>query len=66
MYIDGKKSTPAEYYYNNYIGMYCIVGTTLCNEDFDELAELWESPDLLTEIPMPSYVTSADYDEPSW
>lgn len=57
MYIERKKTTAAEYYYNEYIGMYCIVDTTFCNADFDELAAMWESSDLLTEIPMPDYIT---------
>lgn len=63
MYIEHKNTTAAEYYYNDYIGMYCIVGTTLCNADFDELAELWASPELLTEIPMPDYITEDNCDD---
>lgn len=57
MYIENKRTDSAEYYYNEYISMYCIVGTTFCNADFDELAGLWESAELLTEIPMPDYIT---------
>lgn len=63
MYIESKKSETAEYYYNEYIGMYCIVGTTYCNEDLDELAEMWESADLLTEIPVPDYITEDNYED---
>lgn len=60
-----KFSTAAEYYYNKYIGMYCVVGTTFCNEDFDELAQYWESPELLTKIEMPDYITG-DEDYLTW
>lgn len=58
-----KFTSNAEYYYNDYIGMYCVVGTTFCNEDFDELAKFWESEDLLTEIPMPEYITEDNCDD---
>ena len=60
MFFDesGKFSSPAEYYYNDFIGMYCIVGTTNCNEDLDELKRYFVSDDLLTEITMPDYITA--------
>ena len=65
MYVNenGKFSSEAECYYNDYIGMYCVVGTTFCNADFDELASLWESAGLLKEIPMPEYITEDNYDD---
>ena len=43
--------------------MYCIVGTTLCNEDIDALADLWERPEMLSEIPAPDYITADNYDD---
>lgn len=62
-----KITTAAEYYYNEYIDMYCVAGTTYCNEDFAELASWWESADLLTEIPMPDYITADNCDDlPCW
>lgn len=68
MYVNeqGKFSSEAEYYYNDYIGMYCVVGTTFCCQYLDDLADLWESPELLIEVAMPDYITSADYEAPSW
>lgn len=65
MYVNenGKFSSEAEYYYNDYIGMYCVVDTTYCNSDFDELAKMWENADLLTEIPMPDYITEDNCDD---
>ena len=59
-YIDN-----AEYYYNPYISMYCIVGTTYAMETVAELEEMFESPDLLTEVPTPDYITG-DYDGTEW
>lgn len=56
----------AEYYYNEYIGMYCVIDTTICMENLDDLCSLWESPDLLTEVPMPDYVTGDDYEATTW
>lgn len=68
MYINenGKFTSRAEYFYNEYIGMYCIIGTTLSSDDLDVLTDLFETPDLLVEVPMPGYVTSDEYDEAEW
>lgn len=63
MYInkEGKYTSEAEYYYNSYIEMYCVVDTTICG-DLCDILDAWENQDLLTEIPMPEYVTGDDYD----
>lgn len=63
---ESKYTIGAEYYYNGHIDMYCVVGTTISMGDLDELKSLWKSPDLLTEIPIPDYVTGYDYDAPTW
>lgn len=62
---NNKYTTAAEYFYNDHIGLYCVVGTTISMEYLDELMELWESADLLTEIAMPDYITE-DYDGAEW
>lgn len=68
MYIneDGKYTTPASYFYNPYIDMYCLVGSTFATEYLDDLIALFESPDLLTEIDLPEYITDENYDAPEW
>ena len=63
---DNKYSSPAEYFYNPYIAMYCIIGTTISIEYLDELFDLFESADLLTEVPIPDCITGPDYDCPAW
>ena len=67
MYVDenGKYTSAAEYFYNPYIDLYCIVGTTIAMESVSDLESLFESPDLLTEVEMPDYITE-DYDAPAW
>ncbi len=55
----------AEYFYNEYIDMYCIIGTTYSAQDFRDLEDLYESPDLLEEVEMPEYITP-DYDGAEW
>lgn len=62
---NNKYTTAAEYFYNDYNGLYCVVGTTISMEYLDELMELWESADLLTEIAIPEYITE-DYDGSEW
>lgn len=62
---DNKYASAAEYFYNEYNELYCVVGTTICMQYLDELEELFESPDLLTEVTMPDYIT-ADYDGTEW
>ena len=57
---------PAEYFYNPHIDMYCVIGTTIAMGDLDDLVSWWESPDLLTEVEMPDYITGAEYDAPTW
>ena len=56
MYINcetNKYIDSAEYFFNPYIDMYCIIGTTYATET---LAELEEMPDYITE----------DYDGTEW
>ena len=62
---NGKYVSPAEYFYNEHIGLYCVVGTTISMEYLDELVELFESPDLLTQVDMPDYITE-DYEGAEW
>mgnify|MGYP004556781849 FL=1 len=62
---NGKFTSAAEYFYNEYIGMYCIIGTTMCSECITDLIDRFESPDLLTEVPMPDYITE-DGDVSEW
>lgn len=67
MYVNenNKYTDHAEYFYNEYIEMYCVIGTTIAMESQFDIQELFESPDLLTEVEMPEYITE-DYDEPEW
>lgn len=67
MFIDqeNKYTSPAEYFYNDHIGMYCVVGTTISMEYLDELVELFKTPELLTEVATPDYIT-ADYEGAEW
>lgn len=57
---------PAEYYYNEYIDMYCVVGTVISMEDLEDLKKLWDSPELLTKVAMPDYITDENYDGAVW
>lgn len=67
MYVNEKDKYTSEayYFYNKYIDMYCIVGTTISMEYLDDMQSLFESPDLLMEIEMPKYITE-NYDETEW
>ena len=67
MYVNenNKYTDHAEYFYNEYIEMYCVIGTTIAMESLFDIQALFESPDLLTEVEMPEYITE-DYDEPEW
>ena len=60
-----KYTSKAEYFYNEHIDMYCVIGTTISTQYLDELKNLWETPDLLTKVEMPGYITE-DYDAPKW
>lgn len=60
-----KITQSAKYFYNEYIDMYCIIGTTYSAQDFRDLEGLFEIPDLLEEVEMPEYITP-DYDESEW
>ena len=62
---NGKYIDRAEYYYNEHINMYCIVGTTYSAEDLETLESMFAAPDLLVEVPAPDYIT-ADYDGAEW
>lgn len=68
MYVneDNKYTSPGEYYYNPYIDLYCLVDTTIATESAEDIINLFDSPALVTEIDLPDYITSADYDAPSW
>lgn len=63
--MNNKYVSKAEYFYNPYIEMYCVVNTTLAMEDLADLKEMFESPDYLTEVEIPGYITE-DYDGPTW
>lgn len=66
MVNDNKKyCSEANYFYNEYIDMYCIIGTTYSSPDLEDLVEMFESRDLLTESDMPDYITE-DYDGAEW
>lgn len=67
MFVDenNKYTTEANYFYNAYIEMYCVIGTTISMQYLDELIDLWESPDLLTEVEIPNYITE-DYEDIAW
>lgn len=67
MYMNenNKYTERAEYFFNAYIGMYCVIGTTYSAEDLEDLRALWETGDLLSEVPMPDYITE-DYDGAAW
>lgn len=56
--IENKLNGSYEYYYNDYIDMYCVVGTTISMQYFDELIDLFAFPGLLVEIEIPDYITS--------
>lgn len=62
---NGQYTSEAEYFYNRYIDMYCVIGTTISMEYLDELEARWESSELLKEVKMPDYITE-DYDEAEW
>jgi len=68
MYLneDGKYTSHAEYFYNPFIGLYCIIGSTIAMESVDDLIELFESPDLLTEVALPEYITDENYESDAW
>lgn len=63
--MNNKICEAAEYFYNEYIDMYCIVGTTYSAQDLRDLEEMFESVDLLKEVEMPEYITE-DYDDAEW
>ena len=62
---DNKYCSPAEYFWNSYIDMYCVIDTTISMEYLDDLVERFESPDLLIEVEMPDYITE-DYEGAVW
>lgn len=62
---NNKYTESAEYFYNKYIDMYCVIGTTFSAESVSDLAGLWERDDLLKEVDMPEYITE-DYDGSEW
>lgn len=61
---NGKYTSKAQFFYNDHIDMYCIIDTTLSG-DLDDLTALFESADLLEEVPMPEYITE-DYEGNTW
>lgn len=62
---NNKFCSEAEYFYNEYIDMFCIVNTKYAFEDKQDMINAFESPNFLTEIPMPEYITE-DYDDTEW
>ena len=58
------RDAPAEYYRHPGTGAYCLRGTTCWSHDLDKIIALFESPDLLTEIPPPDYITGDPDDDP--
>lgn len=67
MYVNenNKFTESAEYFYNEYADMYCVVGTTISAEYLDDLEAMFETADLLVEVEMPDYITE-DYDGCEW
>lgn len=63
---DGKFCSPAEYYYNSFVELWCVVGTTYAFESLDDLLDSWESSYLLSEIEIPSYITGPYFDGAVW
>lgn len=60
-----KYTEKAEYFYNEYEDMYCVIGTTISTQTLADLEELFESEDLLCEVDMPEYITEG-YDRATW
>lgn len=59
-----------EYFYNPYVDLYCVIGTTYAMEDVQELDDALRSmlPStgfVLCEAPYPDYITP-DYNAPQW
>ena len=67
MYVNEKNkiTTEEEYFYNKFTGDFCVIGTTISTQGLCDLEELFESPELMKEVPMPDYITE-DYDKPTW
>lgn len=61
----GKITQKASYFHNEFTDCYCVIGTTMSAMDIADLEERFESPDLLEEVDMPSYIT-ADYSGAEW
>lgn len=51
---DNKYTETAEYFWNPYLDMWCIIGTTYCSPDLEELTAMWETPELLVQVDMPN------------
>lgn len=62
---NNKYCSETNYFYNELIDMYCIIGTTFSFEGKQEMLNMFESEELLTEVPMPEYITE-DYDGAEW
>lgn len=62
---NNKYCSKANYFYNEYIDMYCIIGTAYSSPCLEDLTEMFESHDLLTEVDMPDYITE-DYEGAEW
>lgn len=52
-------------FYNVYIDLYCVIGTTLSFECLSDMEEMFEPADLLEEVAMPDYITK-DYEGTEW
>lgn len=53
-----------EYFYNDFINMYCIIGTTYSAESLRELESVVDINNLIR-VDMPDYITE-DYDALTW
>ena len=57
MWTDGEFYTePAEYFWNPYLDMWCVIGTTFCSPDLSVLKAMWKSPDMLIRVDKPDSV----------
>ena len=67
MYVNEKDqiTTEEKYFYNEFTGDFCVIGTTISVGALCDLQELFASPELMKEVPMPEYITE-DYQGAEW
>lgn len=51
-----------EYFYNEYVEMYCVIGETYASDDLNVLEHVCGE---MTEVEMPDYITE-NYDDVVW